>query len=96
LIALPFGRQSLLLDGNFEPVEANGVTALWNASAPVGAGAEPPKAEMDSEHVSADAPLAVVADALKHIDASDYNLWVKIGHGLKQSFGSDGLPVWKT
>jgi len=103
LIALPFGRESVPLDDDMEPI---GTPAPWVSSAPPRADA--PRRSGSSAALNPEAPArgrgrtadpgvdpALVADALGHIDADcEYPKWARVGMGLKQSLGEDGFPLW--
>jgi len=88
LIALPFARQSVPLNEAFEPID----TPLEWLPSPPRPIAPAPSAEEETAAVSADAQD--VRDALHHLQADDYDLWIKVGLALKQAFPSDGLAIF--
>jgi Family of unknown function (DUF5906)/Primase C terminal 2 (PriCT-2) len=106
LIALPLGRKSLPIDlvtlelielEQYEPPEyfalmspdlPNIAVAQKSPPQKIGANAIPPS---DDELVS---ELGVVADALLHVSAEDFETWVKVGLILKGEFGEDAFETW--
>lgn len=41
-----------------------------------------------------DTDLGDIADALRHVPADDYDIWIRMGMALKQHLGDKGLPLW--
>jgi hypothetical protein len=41
-----------------------------------------------------DASLEDVEKALKYVSSEDYETWIQVGMGLKETYGNKGLPVW--
>ncbi|MBW4091910.1 MAG: hypothetical protein HIU82_12510 [Proteobacteria bacterium] len=92
LIALPFGRASVPLGDDLEPRDA---PALWVTSAPP----PPPIARGQGSNTGRRAAprtvdLAVVADALGHLSADDYDDWLRVGMALKLDAGDAGFACW--
>lgn len=94
LIALPFSRASAPLADDLSIIElAEYQTPLFESlySEPVGQYTEIEKSDafgplpIDEEDVSA---------ALQKIPADDHDLWIRIGLGIKNTFGNDGFDLW--
>lgn len=86
LIALPFGRESVPLGLDFQPVDTPGhiISSQPVRSAPPSRGkGRPPKA---------DAPE--IREALTFVSAAPRDEWVRVGLALKHELGDDGFEVW--
>ena len=99
-IALPFARQSLPLDSDFAPVQLDDwevpiLAELLNDFPDL----PPPETKL-TEWKSSDASaplegdLEKCRDALKHVPADSYDIWVKVGLALKRAFGEAARPQW--
>lgn len=47
-----------------------------------------------SKKIFVEPTMASVADALRFIDPTDQEVWVKVGMGVKQALGAEGFSVW--
>lgn len=41
-----------------------------------------------------DVPIDTVREALNHIDADEYQMWINIGQALRHSYGDEGQELW--
>lgn len=110
LIALPFARKSVPLDEKLQPIDWADYnppslrdlysTDISKISTPI----ERPELKKDQHH---ETNVTVVLRgglfpgdeiearlALKFIAADDYDIWVKVGLALMQSFGSGAFELW--
>lgn len=105
-IALPFARRSLPLNADLYPVSLSGysppnIESLYAPDidsvpsddlpndAPTPRRASSP---IDTGMLQGDE--AEARSALRHIQADDYDDWVRVGFVLKRSFGDAGLALW--
>lgn len=99
LIALPFARLSRPLDpATLEPVDLATyrpppLDALMSPDLPPLVDARVTRKSASVPPLPGDTEEAV--SALKHIEADDYNIWIKIALALKHAFGDDGYSIWE-
>lgn len=91
LIALPFGRNSVPLNRDFEIVRSP-QNLILSPPVPITSGSE--KSETDGVELSTD--LTAISEALTFLNADDYGVWIKSGLGLKESLGDAGFALWDT
>lgn len=87
LLALPFGRDSIPLCLNLQP---RAVPANWLSSTPLAA-LEIPVCEEPAQCQDQD-----LAEALRHVLADDYSIWLRFGLALKRAFPESGVELWNT
>jgi hypothetical protein len=108
LVALPFARKSVPLDANLQPIEWESFTPpkiedLYNPD--ISAIYDPPlakprKAPIPKLPVAALPSEVLPGDenevraALKHVDADDYDIWIKFGLAIKNSLGAAAFEIW--
>jgi putative DNA primase/helicase len=93
LIALPFGRQSVPLDKDMQPIPE---PLPWpsSTSVPPALGDETDESEPDAISQGYPVNVALLREALTYIPAKFYPVWIKFGHALKHDLGDDGFPLW--
>jgi hypothetical protein len=91
LVALPFGRASRPLDPeSFRAVES---PAPWYGSTHIQGFVV---RERGSRWEGAPPDPAVVREALNHLKADDYHLWIRVGYALRSTFpDGQGLALWE-
>lgn len=96
-IALPFARESVPLDHEFQPIE------LADYEAPLfdellnddldepddGASPEPPPSDRPPMPLGND-----LDEMLAHIPADDRDVWIRVGMALKAVYDDEGLDTW--
>lgn len=101
-ISLPLSRLSVMLGDQMKQVEADeGVN--WHMSNPdlnfdIGdddGGDTVPALGPLKAAVDGDALKRIVADALTNIPADEYDVWFRVGMGLKAHWDEEGYPIWK-
>jgi len=90
LMALPFGRKSVPLDAECQPVEKE-MPWLPSDAVPV---VESITTEELEDRGLADPDLDTVREALKYVEADDRDVRIKVGLALKRDFGDKALDVW--
>lgn len=94
LLAAPFGRNSVPLDENFQPLDE---PQMWDTSLPVAVSERtvPLKREVKKREPWSDDDVARLRSALKVLPADNRDEWVKYGHAIKHDLGDErGWPVW--
>jgi putative DNA primase/helicase len=92
LVALPFARKSVALDGDMAPIETVPEISI---SAPVPV-PEPEEVENSEDTEQADPALAArLRAALAPLPADDYQKWVDYGLALKSALGEAGFELWR-
>lgn len=106
-IALPFARRSLPLDADLRPVSLSGYLSpdIEGLYAPdIGSlpmddlpadEAKPKRASMPRDIGVLQGDEAEVRSALRHIQAEDYDDWIRVGIILKRCFGDAGFTLWE-
>lgn len=97
LIALPFGRRSVQLDDDLNECEPRIFTTSAPVRAPepaVGAPALAGAPDGGDDEGGVPADRERVRDALRCIEASEYDRWIRVAMGLHQEFGDGGFDLW--
>ncbi|WP_170447346.1 DUF5906 domain-containing protein [Ruegeria arenilitoris] len=108
LVALPFARESVPLDADLQPMDWDGFTPpkiedLYNPDISTiydPPAAKPRKAPTPKLPVAALSSEVLPGDenevraALKHVDADDYDIWIKFGLAIKNSLGATSFEIW--
>ncbi len=110
LVALPYARKSVPLDANLKPIPWESfvapslstffnpdVSTIYKPPAQKAKKAQkPPKVtpvgQISSEVLPGDENE--VREALKYVDADDYEIWIRFGLALKNSLGVAAFEIW--
>lgn len=103
LICLPYARNSVPLiieNGTFSPLDraaAKTVKITLSPEPPVRLVNPPPDTDTTEKTIAHNliGDPSRVRSALSAISSEDYDIWIKIGMALKNSFGEDGLETWR-
>jgi hypothetical protein len=105
LIALPLARKSLPLDNSFAPIELGAYMPPSSLGdfycadvSEVEADVRGPSSAITATQRAIAGPLDgdldEARDALKHIQAEEYTVWIRMGLVLKGVFGDEAFSVW--
>jgi putative DNA primase/helicase len=83
------------------PTVSSVVEATWDrvydlTDFPAAREAEPTKTRAKRETAARVVDIGVVTDAIGHVPADDYNVWLRFGMALKLDVGEPGFAIWDT